>query len=129
MLHEQAGSKWPDYAAHRECCRKKSHESIEPSLAALQVRAELNQSYTIDTRSDSVQALQINQCGRSAKRSVLSNCAKPAEGIVGFGPISELIFDGRSYALQEAEVAIVETQTAREFPDPFNGIQIRAVRR
>ena len=38
--------------------------------------------------------------------------------------MSELIFDGGDDALQEAEVAIVETQSAREFPDPFDGIQI-----
>src|ERR1700730_10219262 len=47
--------------------------------------------------------------------------------MVGFGPLSELIFDGGDDALQEAEVAIMETQPAREFPDPFDGIEIRAI--
>jgi hypothetical protein len=48
--------------------------------------------------------------------------------MVGFGPISEPIFDGGNDAIQQAEVAIVETQPTRELPDPFNGIQIGAIR-
>jgi hypothetical protein len=44
------------------------------------------------------------------------------QDIVGFGPISEPIFDGGNDAIQEAKVAIVETQPAREFPYSFDGI-------
>src|SRR5260370_1189984 len=42
--------------------------------------------------------------------------------------MSERILDGGNDAIQQTEVAIVETEPTREFPDSFNGIQIRAVR-
>jgi hypothetical protein len=46
---------------------------------------------------------------------------------LGLVQISEPIFDGGNDAIQETEVAVVETQPTREFPDPFNGIQVWAI--
>ena len=44
------------------------------------------------------------------------------QGIIRLGPLSEPILNGGSDALQQSEVAIVKTQAASEFPNPFDGI-------
>ena len=43
--------------------------------------------------------------------------------------MGELAFNGSNDAVQQAKVSIVEAQPTGQFPDPFDGIQIRTVRR
>jgi hypothetical protein len=43
--------------------------------------------------------------------------------------LGELAFNGSNDAVQQAEVSIVEAQPTGQFPDPFDGIQIRAIGR
>jgi len=44
-------------------------------------------------------------------------------------PSGELRFDGSDDLVQRWEVAVMQTESACELPDPFDGIQIRAVGR
>jgi len=39
--------------------------------------------------------------------------------------LGELAFNGSNDAVQQAKVSIVEAQPTGQFPDPFDGIQIR----
>jgi len=43
--------------------------------------------------------------------------------------LGELAFNGSNDAVQQAKVSIVEAQPTGQFPDPFDGIQIRAIGR
>jgi hypothetical protein len=44
-------------------------------------------------------------------------------------PFRELSFDGSDDAIEEGKVAVVEAESAGEFPDSFDGIQFGAVGR
>ncbi len=48
--------------------------------------------------------------------------------MVGFGPIHELGFDREDDVIQLRKVAVMETEPARELPDPLRRIQLRTVR-
>jgi hypothetical protein len=52
-----------------------------------------------------------------------------AEGVIGFGPFGELGFDSLGNAVEERKVAIVETQSAGDLPDSFDGVQFGAIER
>ena len=43
-------------------------------------------------------------------------------------PLAELLFDHFGDGIQRREVLVVEAETARELPDPFDWIEFRAVR-
>jgi hypothetical protein len=60
---------------------------------------------------------------------MLSHRAQLSEEFIGLLPVFELPFGGFDYFFQRGEITIVEAKPPRQFPDPLDRIQIRAIGR
>lgn len=60
---------------------------------------------------------------------MLNDSTKSAEGGVCAGPLSETGLNGGNNIIERRKVLIMQAAAANQFPDSFNGIKVRAVRR
>jgi len=60
---------------------------------------------------------------------ILCDCTQFFERIASGTPLIKLSFSAYAHLIKFWEVDVMETESARELPDPFNGIELRAIRR
>ena len=58
---------------------------------------------------------------------MLSNGAQPPQRFIGMRPGSELLVHRLNDKVQGREVAVVQTEAASQFPNSFDGVEVRTV--